>query len=83
MWQKCLCVTFGKSNKINLKGTIKMNNEKKVEQEAFTVSETATIMNVTRRTILAMLSDGRLKGFKVGAHWRIHRKEIDRYMNNE
>ena len=47
--------------------------------EWLTVSETARILKLTEGTIRLKLSDGTIKGQKVGAQWRIEKKEVERY----
>ena len=57
-----------------------MDNE---EMTVYTVTETMEILKAARNTILKLLKDGTLKGFKVGRDWRIPASELKAFMNGE
>lgn len=40
-------------------------------------------LQIGRNAIYKLLSSGKLKGFKVGAHWKIARKSIDAYIDEQ
>ena len=49
----------------------------------YTVEEVAEMMKVHPRTVYRMLDQGRLKGFKFGAAWRITQDEVDAILRGE
>lgn len=46
--------------------------------DLLTTRQVLNILKVDRITIYRMLQDGRIKGVKVGQHWRFQRGEVDR-----
>src|SRR4030042_3048392 len=48
--------------------------------QLLTARQVQEILKVDRITVYRMLGDGRLKGVKIGNHWRFHREEIDRFL---
>jgi len=46
--------------------------------EILTVREVAAYLKLSRTTIWRWCHDGRLRAFKVGRGWRIHRSEVER-----
>lgn len=49
----------------------------------YTVEELAEMMKVHPRTVYRMLEQGRIKGFKFGAAWRITQDEVDAILRGE
>jgi excisionase family DNA binding protein len=45
-----------------------------------TLSEVATFLKVSEKTILRMLQDGEFPGFKVSNQWRFHREDIEDWL---
>jgi excisionase family DNA binding protein len=46
----------------------------------YTAEETAAKLKVTRRAVYRWLSTGKLKGLRVGPHWRIAEEELMEFM---
>lgn len=65
-------------------GEGKTMNEQKHDDELtlYTAQEVAGILRVSYMTVVAMLRQGKLKGFRVGREWRISEKELKNYLNN-
>ena len=55
----------------------------KEEMTVYTVTETMQILKTARNTVLKLLKDGTLKGFKVGRDWRIPASELKAFMSGE
>ncbi len=49
-------------------------------EELLTARQVQEILKVDRITIYRMLSDGRLKGVKIGQQWRFHARELNRLL---
>lgn len=45
-----------------------------------TVKEVAWYLRIDRRTVVRMLRDGKLNGFKVGPQWRVPVESLKEYM---
>lgn len=52
-------------------------------EDFYTVRQIQEILKVDRITIYRMLSDGRLKGIKIGQQWRFPRSEIERFLGGD
>lgn len=50
------------------------------EERVATVKEIAFYLRVDRTVVERLLRSGKLKGIKVGAHWRIRIKDLKEYM---
>jgi len=50
----------------------------RVMDEILTVREIAEYLKLSRTTIWRWCNEGKLKAFKVGRGWRIHRSELER-----
>ena len=46
----------------------------------YTPEEAATNLRVTRRAMYQWLTSGKLKGFRVGQHWRISEDDLMEFM---
>jgi excisionase family DNA binding protein len=46
----------------------------------YTAEETAAKLKVTRRAVYRWLSTGKLKGLRIGQHWRIAEEELMEFM---
>lgn len=57
-----------------------MNKE---EMTVYTVTETTEILKSNRNTILKLLNNGTIKGFKLGRDWRIPAENLRAFMNGE
>jgi excisionase family DNA binding protein len=51
--------------------------------ELLTTKQLQQLLKIDRVTVYRMLNDGRLKGVKIGNHWRFPLSEIDRLMGEE
>lgn len=51
--------------------------------ELLTARQVQKLLKVERITIYRMLSDGRLKGVKIGQQWRFHAREVNRLLTGE
>ena len=49
----------------------------------YTVKDLTERWKCSRDIIQDLLADGRLKGFKVGRNWRVHRDSVERYERGE
>ena len=49
----------------------------KGEKIVFSSGDLAEMLGVSKRTIEALLREGKIKGFKVGNVWRISRQEVE------
>lgn len=47
-----------------------------------TFAQCQNILHVGKNTLLDMLHDGRLQGFKIGSRWRITREELEEYIEH-
>lgn len=52
------------------------------ELKIYTMQEVATLLKIARRTVSAMLKDGRLQGTQINSRWRISSKNIEDFMSN-
>lgn len=50
--------------------------------EWLTVDQVAELTQLSTKTVLRHLNDGRLRGSKVGAAWRVRRDDADRWMDS-
>lgn len=48
--------------------------------KTYTAKEVATILKVTEKTILTLLREGTLTGFKVGSMWRVSKESLEEFM---
>lgn len=48
--------------------------------EMYTSDEVADILKVKERTIRQWLRDGKLKGVKIGTHWRIMEEDLQDFI---
>jgi excisionase family DNA binding protein len=51
--------------------------------ELLDLKQVTQLLHLDRVTIYRMLSEGRIKGFKIGAKWRFHKNEIDHLLGKE
>ena len=51
--------------------------------DLLTTRQLQDLLQVDRITIYRMLSDGRLRGFKVGGQWRFSRREIEQWLQEQ
>lgn len=51
--------------------------------DLLTTKQMQDLLQVDRITIYRMLSDGRLRGFKVGGQWRFSRREIEAWLQEQ
>lgn len=51
--------------------------------KVYTAKEVQEILRVSPNTVLAMLKDGRLKGFKIGRDWRIPAENLQAFIHGE
>jgi excisionase family DNA binding protein len=52
-------------------------------EDLLTTRQVLEYLKVDRITVYRMLNDGRLKGVKIGQHWRFPRKEVERLLNGD
>ena len=50
-------------------------------EDLLTTRQVLEYLKVDRITVYRMLNDGRLKGIKIGQHWRFPRSEVERLVN--
>lgn len=48
-----------------------------------TIKEVEWFLRVNRATVVRMIEDGRLEGFKIGRHWRITVDSLRKLMKGE
>ena len=48
-----------------------------------TFSETVEYLYIGRNTLLKLLHNGNIKGFKVGNRWRIKKEDLLEFMNTD
>lgn len=83
-------------NEANVKGLIKIYgtggngmNEKTAVQDrpinfkVYTLKETANILGVAERTLLDYLKKGRIKGQKIGGHWKISENNLQSFIDGD
>lgn len=51
--------------------------------KVYTVQEVKQILKISHNTILSMLKDGRLQGFKIGNYWRITEQSLLNFINGK
>ena len=49
-------------------------------QALLTISDVASYLQVSDRTIRRWIGKGRLAAMKVGGQWRLHQKDVDRFV---
>lgn len=52
------------------------------QMENLTLRQVSTWLKVSDRTVLEMMGNGTLKGFKVGGQWRFHAVDVEAYLNS-
>lgn len=50
------------------------------EYDILTPEETMDYLNIGRNTLYNLLNSGKLKGFRIGRNWKIPRKSLDEYV---
>lgn len=51
--------------------------------ELYNIKQVAALFDVSERTIMNYLKDGRIKGQKIGGKWRFTREQIERFAQGE
>jgi len=51
-----------------------------MNEEIFTVREVADRLRVTEQVVYKWLQAGKLKGIKVGRHWRVRESDLERFL---
>jgi excisionase family DNA binding protein len=54
--------------------------EKGVLAETYTIEQLQKILKLSERTILRLLKNGKLTGFKAGREWRFQESDINAYI---
>ena len=49
--------------------------------EILTPEDVAEILRLPVKTIRARIADKSLKGTKIGKHWRVYKKDLERYLS--
>ena len=57
-----------------------MTKEKGVLAEIYTIEQLQKILKLSERTILRLLKNGKLTGFKAGREWRFQESDINAYI---
>jgi excisionase family DNA binding protein len=57
-----------------------MMDKERHKSPLVTLSEVASLLKVSEKTILRMLQDGEFPGFKVSNQWRFHREDIEDWL---
>ena len=64
-----------------------MANEARVKEleelKVYTLTEIEPILDVTHRTLLTYIKDGRLKGVKIGGKWKVSGENLRKFINGE
>ncbi len=58
---------------------VEKSSEEAASQELLSLDAAAAALGVSRSTLTRWLSEGRVKGFKVGRQWRFKRADLDRF----
>ncbi len=53
------------------------------QDDIFTISEVASLLKVTKKTVYGLAQRGDLPGFKVGGQWRFSRAAIDSWIETK
>ena len=53
-----------------------------MEKEILSVKETAAFLGIRRETVSFLLNSNKLPGSKIGRIWRIQRKDIYKYLED-
>ncbi len=63
-------------------GLVELCLEKKpiVLEKDLSPTEAGEIAGISRTTVMNLIKSGRLKGYEVGAHWRVTRDSLHKYM---
>ena len=61
----------------------KIKERKVYENEILTVREVAQILRVNIYTVYDLLKLGRLTGFRITRRWRINKKDLIKFMQEE
>lgn len=51
--------------------------------KTYSLQETAQILGIAPRTMHDYIKAGRIKGQKIGGHWRISEKNLQRFIDGE
>ena len=51
--------------------------------DIITVKELANYLKIAEKTAYRLVLDKKIPGFKVGSTWRLRRKEIDEWIENQ
>lgn len=57
-----------------------MNTEK---NDILTPEDVMEYLDIGKNSVYDILNSGELKAFKIGRKWKIPRKELDNYINNQ
>lgn len=52
------------------------------KRELLTLKQVAEWLQVSDRTVLRMIDDGKLRGVKVGRQWRFDATEVENYLSS-
>ncbi len=55
-------------------------NNKKEEIEVLTVEEVANLLKLSKITIYRLIKTGEIPAYKIGASWRINKKDLELYI---
>ena len=55
--------------------------EYKANLKLYTVKDLAAILEVTERTIMNYIAQGKLKGAKIGGKWKVSEEALTNYLN--
>jgi excisionase family DNA binding protein len=51
-------------------------NKQRPKPELITIDDAANILNVSRRTVSRLCSEGKISAVRIGFQWRIHRRAL-------
>lgn len=57
--------------------------EKTINFKVYTLKETAAILGIAERTLLDYLKKGRIKGQKIGGHWKISENNLQAFIDGD
>ena len=53
-----------------------------LDDRLMAVKQVATYLNVNERTVLKLVSEGRIPAVKVGSQWRFRKEDVDQWLDS-
>ena len=57
--------------------------DSKSRDGTYTISDLADLLQVKRRTVVALIKKGKLRGFKIGNEWRVKEAAYDEFIRQQ